>query len=108
MLFQWLYHFTGLDLFDGRLFRAGIAMLLSAGLVFFLMPKYIRLLQRLDATSDFDKSGGVKSPPIMGGALLVIIVEIVSILVCQMNGYTISTLMVLCIVLIKSQGCILL
>lgn len=95
MLFQWLYHSTGLDLFDGRLFRAGIAMLLSAGLVFFLMPKYIRLLQRLDATSDFDKSGGVKSPPIMGGALLVIIVEIVSILVCQMNGYTISTLMVL-------------
>ena len=60
MFLQWLYHSTGFGLFDGRLFRAGIAMLLSAGLVFFLMPKYIQLLRRLDATSDFDKNNNAK------------------------------------------------
>ena len=95
MLCHWLYQTTNIDLFDGRLFRAGVAAMLSIILVLFFMPKYIRFLQRLDATSDFDKDGKTKSPPIMGGLLLVIVVEIVSLLVCQMNGYTISTLVIL-------------
>ena len=69
--------------------------MLSIILVMCLMPVYIRKLQSLDATSDFDKDGKSKSPPIMGGLLLVIVVEIVSLLVCKMNGYTISTLIVL-------------
>ena len=95
MLCHWLYQTTHIDLFDGRLFRAGTAAMLSIILVLFFMPKYIRFLQRLDATSDFDKDGKTKSPPIMGGLLLVIVVEVVSLLVCQMNGYTISTLVIL-------------
>ena len=84
-----------MDIFDGRLFRAGTAAMLSIILVLFFMPKYIRLLQGLDATSDFDKDGKTKSPPIMGGLLLVVVVEVVSLLVCKMNGYTISTLVIL-------------
>ncbi len=95
MLFQWLYHISGIELFDGRLFRAGIAALLAAVLVFSLMPFYIRFLRKLDATSDFDQAGATKAPPIMGGALLVVIVEVVALLVCKMNGYTVSTLMIL-------------
>ena len=95
MLCHWLYQTTHIDLFDGRLFRAGTAAMLSIILVLFFMPKYIRFLQRLDATSDFDKDGKTKSPLIMGGLLLVIVVEVVSLLVCQMNGYTISTLVIL-------------
>ena len=94
MLCHWLYHITSIDLFDGRLFRAGVAAMLSIVLVMCLMPVYIRKLQRLDATSDFDKDGA-KSPPIMGGLLLVIVVEVVSLLVCKMNGYSISTLVIL-------------
>ena len=66
MLCHWLYQTTHIDLFDGRLFRAGTAAMLSIILVLFFMPKYIRFLQRLDATSDFDKDGKTKSPPIMG------------------------------------------
>lgn len=103
MLFQWLYHTTGMDLFDGRLFRAGVAAILAAIMVFALMPKYIKILQGLDATSDFDKNG-TKAPPIMGGALLVVITAIVSVLTCKMNGYTISTLVVL--VLFSAVGAI--
>ena len=61
MLLQWLYHITGMDLFDGRLFRAGLAALFSIILVITLMPKYIRLLQGLDAASDLDKDGKSKS-----------------------------------------------
>ena len=95
MLCRWLYHVTSLELFDGRLFRAGSAAMLSIILVLFFMPKYIRMLQRIDATSDLDKDGKTKPPPIMGGLLLVVVVEIVSLLVCNMNGYTISTLVIL-------------
>ena len=94
MLCHWLYHITSIDLFDGRLFRAGVAAMLSIILVLFLMPKYIRFMQRLDATSDFDKDGA-KSPPIMGGLLLVVVVEAVSLMVCQMNNYTVPTLIIL-------------
>src|SRR5690554_7324065 len=79
MFFQWLYHSTGLEIFDGRLFRAGIAALTSIILVLTLMPKYIRVLQNLDATSDLDKHSNTKSPPIMGGILLVLVVILVSI-----------------------------
>ena len=60
MLCHWLYQTTHIDLFDGRLFRAGVAAMLSIILVLFFMPKYIRFLQRLDATSDFDKDGKTK------------------------------------------------
>lgn len=95
MLCQWLYHFTSIDFFDGRLFRAGLSAMLSIIFVMVFMPIYIRKLQSLDATSDFDKDGKTKSPPIMGGALLVIVVEFVSLLVCKMNSYTISTLVIL-------------
>ena len=84
MLCHWLYQTTHIDLFDGRLFRAGTAAMLSIILVLFFMPKYIRFLQRLDATSDFDKDGKTKSPPIMGGLLLVIVVEIVAVHVVQL------------------------
>ena len=104
MLFQWLYHTTGAEMFDGRLFRAGFAALLSIILVITFMPKYIRLLQGLDATSDLDKDGKTKSPPIMGGLLLVVVVAFVSLITCKMNGYTISTLVIL--VLFSSVGAI--
>ena len=68
MLCHWLYHITSIDLFDGRLFRAGVAAMLSIVLVLFFMPKYIRLLQGLDATSDFDKDGKTKSPRSWAGS----------------------------------------
>lgn len=95
MLFQWLYHITANDVFEGRLFRAGSAAILAIALVLLLMPKYIRFLQGLDATSDFDKDKSTKSPPIMGGLLLVIVVEVVSLLTAKLNGYSIATLVIL-------------
>ncbi len=95
MLCEWIYHLTELPLFDSRLFRAGLAAMLSIVLVLSTMPSYIRFLQRSDATSDFDQNSKTKAPPIMGGILLVIVVVAVSLLTCKLNGYTISTLLVL-------------
>src|SRR5574344_1582302 len=69
-----------------------MAALFSIVLVLTMMPRY---LQSKDATSDFDKDKKVKAPPIMGGLLLVVIVEFVSLIFCKMNGYTISTLAIL-------------
>lgn len=94
MLSQLLAEWTGYALFEGRLFRAGAAALFSIFLVFATMPTYIRYLQSLDATSDFDK-GDQKPPPIMGGLLLVIVSLVSSLAFTHLNGYVISTLTIL-------------
>ncbi|MDQ3001758.1 MAG: phospho-N-acetylmuramoyl-pentapeptide-transferase [Fibrobacterota bacterium] len=94
MLSHLLFHLTGINLFEDRLFRAGAASLFASLLVFLLMPWYIRILNRLDATSDFDQ-GKRKSPPIMGGALLVSAVLIASLSFANLNAYSISALVIL-------------
>jgi phospho-N-acetylmuramoyl-pentapeptide-transferase len=94
MLSQFLFRFSGINLFEDRLFRAGAASLFASLLVFLLMPRYIALLNRLDATSDFDE-GKRKSPPIMGGMLLVSAVLIASLGFVKLNAYSISTLLIL-------------
>jgi len=75
MLSHWLFTITGAELFEGRLFRAGAAALFTIVLVMVLMPLYIKVLRRFDASSDLDEGTKVKAPPIMGGLLLVVIVE---------------------------------
>lgn len=94
MLAQWLFELTGNGLFDGRMFRAGASAVMAIVLVLSTMPAYIRFLQSLDATSDFDHSGKA-SPPIMGGLLLVVVATLTSLFFAKMNGYTISTLAIL-------------
>jgi phospho-N-acetylmuramoyl-pentapeptide-transferase len=94
MLSHWLYETTHYALFENRLFRAGIASLFSALLVFLLMPPWIRFLNKLDASSDFDH-GKRKAPPIMGGALLVAAVAIASVCFANLNAYSISALVIL-------------
>jgi phospho-N-acetylmuramoyl-pentapeptide-transferase len=94
MLSHLLFHLTGVNLFEDRLFRAGAASLFASMLVFLLMPWYIRMLNRLDATSDFDQ-GKRKSPPIMGGALLVSAVLIAALSFANLNAYSISALVIL-------------
>ncbi|MDR2580047.1 MAG: hypothetical protein LBC85_03530, partial [Fibromonadaceae bacterium] len=88
MLIQYLYTITGSEIFDSRLFRAGCAAVLAAFFVFLTMPRYIAFLKKIGATSDFKEN----APPIMGGALLVVIVLTVSCITAIFNGYTISAL----------------
>ncbi len=94
MLSHYLYQHTHINLFEDRLFRAGAASLFASLLVFLGMPRYISLLNRMDATADFD-SGKKKSPPIMGGMLLVFAVLIASLCFVKLNAYSISALVIL-------------
>ena len=94
MLAYVLFHWTQFGLFEDRLFRAGAASLFAALLVFLAMPRYITLLTSLDATSDFDH-GKRKSPPIMGGMLLVFAVLAASLCFANLNAYSISALLIL-------------
>jgi UDP-N-acetylmuramyl pentapeptide phosphotransferase/UDP-N-acetylglucosamine-1-phosphate transferase len=100
MLIQSLFELTGYQIFDSRLFRAGLATVLAALLVFFTMPRYIAFLKRINATSDFKEN----SPPIMGGLLMVVIVVAVSCLTAIFNGYVIAALVIL--VLYSAVGAI--
>lgn len=85
---------TGYSLFAHRLFRAGAASLFAAALIFFAMPKFIAFLKRMDATSDFD-AGNSKSPPILGGLLVVFVVIVSTICFAKPNGYSISITLIL-------------
>jgi phospho-N-acetylmuramoyl-pentapeptide-transferase len=100
MLTQYLFDITGYQIFDSRLFRAGLAAVLAALLVFLAMPRYIVFLKKKKATSDFKEN----SPPIMGGLLLVVIVVAVSCLTVIFNGYAIAALVIL--VLYSAVGAI--
>jgi len=100
MLTQYLFELTQYQIFDSRMFRAGLAAILATTLVFLIMPSYIAFLKKIGATSDFKDN----SPPIMGGLLLVIIVVIVSLLTVIINGYSIAALAIL--VLYSAVGAI--
>jgi phospho-N-acetylmuramoyl-pentapeptide-transferase len=94
MLSDLLFRWSGINLFEDRLFRAGAASLFAALLVFLLMPPFIAWLHRMDATSDFDH-GKKRPPPIMGGMLLVASVLLASLTFARFNAYSISTLVIL-------------
>lgn len=94
MLSELVAEWTGVSLFTFRLFRAGSAALFSAAMIFYFMPIFIRKLQALDATSDFDAEGK-KSPPIMGGMLIVVTVLISTCIFAKPNGYSISIWLIL-------------
>jgi len=94
MLSQLLFHLTGLPLFDGRLFRAGAAALLSALLIFWFMPGFTRFLRKIGATSDFD-SQAKTSVPIMGGALIVPIIAVVTLAFSHFNSSVASLLIIM-------------
>nr|AGS54271.1 phospho-N-acetylmuramoyl-pentapeptide-transferase [uncultured bacterium contig00092] len=100
MLIQYLFDLTGNPIFDSRMFRAGLAAVLAALLVFLTMPRYIAFLKKIGATSDFKEN----SPPIMGGLPLVIIVAVVSCTTALFNGYSIAALAIL--VLYSAVGAI--
>lgn len=91
MLTELLYHITGYSVFEGRLFRAGGATLFSASLVFLFMPKFIRFLKKLEATSDFD-TNPKETVPIMGGLLLVPIIGVSCLLFTKLNADVIAIL----------------
>ena len=99
MLSHLLFALTGINLFEDRLFRAGAASLFASLVVFLLMPHFIALLNRLDATADFEhgKPGGAhrRPPPIMGGMLLVMAVVMASLCFARLNAYSLSALVIL-------------
>lgn len=95
MISHLLSALTGYSIFEGRMFRAGAAAILGAFIVFALMPAFLRFLRRVDASSDFDKEGAPPSPPILGGLLLVAATLVASLSFCEMNGYVVSTLVIL-------------
>lgn len=91
MLTQFLFEQTQLQIFDSRLFKAGLAAVLASLVVFLAMPHYIAFLKKIKATSDFKEN----SPPIMGGLLLVVTVVVISCMTAAINGYSIAALVIL-------------
>jgi phospho-N-acetylmuramoyl-pentapeptide-transferase len=97
MLSLLLFHRTHIHLFEDRLFRAGAASLFAALLVFLAMPRYISILNRFDASSDFadPDQKGKRPPAILGGILIVLAVIAASVCFIRLNAYSVSALVIL-------------
>ena len=95
MLSIWLSQLTGMALFEGRLFRAGAAVLAAGMGVMILMPLWIAFLRKMDATSDFSGQTHQNPPPIMGGLLLVFVVLVCSLLFALPNVQVLAILAIL-------------
>lgn len=94
MFMDFLFEWTGLNIFHHRLFRAGSAAIFGTIFVFSWMPWFIRFLDKIDATSDFKKSDQ-KPPSVLGGLLVVISVIISTLLFTKINPFVISILIIL-------------
>ncbi len=94
MIADLLYKLTSLSIFEGRLFRAGAAALFSAMLIFFIMPWFIRLAARLNATSDFTK-GSAQAPSVLGGVLLIPVVMLSTLAFANINADVVSILLIM-------------
>lgn len=94
MLALYLHSLTHLAVLNDRLFRIGGAAILAGGIVILGMPAFTRRLERSGARSDFDRDGRT-SPPIMGGALIVVAVLVATVCFAQLNSYAVSALVVL-------------
>ena len=94
MLTDLLYKLSHFALFQDRLFRAGSAALFSAFLVLFLMPMFIRLSIKYNATSDFTNKGNT-APSIIGGMLLIPVVMLSALCFTKLNADVFSILLVM-------------
>jgi phospho-N-acetylmuramoyl-pentapeptide-transferase len=92
MLIEFLYQHTGIYLLFSRLFCTSVATLISFALAILLFPSYIRVLQRLQFTTELDTRTGQKEPVMPAGLLFLGIILLTSLLTVRFNTYVWSAL----------------
>ncbi|MBN1130623.1 MAG: hypothetical protein JXA71_16665 [Chitinispirillaceae bacterium] len=92
MVIELLYQQTGIYLFFSRLFSTSAATLLSFCLAVLLFPAFIRLLRRLQFTTELDSQAGQKEPVMPAGILFLGIILLVSLFTVRFNSYVWSAL----------------
>ncbi len=94
MLIELIYRHTSIYLLNSRLFSTGVAMILSFTLAMLLFPFYIRFLQRLNMSAEFQSNERKREPVMPAGILFIIIVSVVTILTVRINSYVLSGLII--------------
>jgi phospho-N-acetylmuramoyl-pentapeptide-transferase len=94
MLIEYLYQITGKYLLYSRLFSTALATVISFALAMIVFPRYIRFLQRLEFSSEFEKQGGGREPVMPAGILFLIIICLTSFITVRFNTYVISALVI--------------
>jgi phospho-N-acetylmuramoyl-pentapeptide-transferase len=94
MLLELLYNHTGLFLFHSRVFATGVATLFSFVLAMALFQPYIRLLRRLNCSSEL-AGAEQRQDPVMPAGLLFLLTVFLSVLIAvRLNSYVISALVI--------------
>jgi len=94
MLIELLYQQTSLYLLNSRLFSTGLATVLSFLLAMVLLPPYIRLLRKMNLSSEFQNSENPSEPVMPAGILFLAIVAITTAVSVRLNSYVISALII--------------
>jgi phospho-N-acetylmuramoyl-pentapeptide-transferase len=94
MLIEFLYQQTGIYLLFSRLFSTSVATILSFFMAMLLFPWYIRLLQRMQFTTELDTQTGQKEPVMPAGLLFLVIILVTSLITIRFNSYVYSALVI--------------
>lgn len=94
MLIEFLYRTTSIYLFNSRLFSTGVATVLSFLLSILLFPPYIKLLNKLQLSSELEANGRHKDPVMPAGILFLIVVCITAIVTVRLNSYVLYGLII--------------
>jgi phospho-N-acetylmuramoyl-pentapeptide-transferase len=94
MLIEFLYQQTGIYLLFSRLFSTSVATILSFFMAMLLFPWYIRLLQRMQFTTELDTQTGQKEPVMPAGLLFLVIILMTSLITIRFNSYVYSALVI--------------
>ncbi|MBN2038052.1 MAG: hypothetical protein JW768_15025 [Chitinispirillaceae bacterium] len=90
MIIELLYQHTGIYLLFSRLFSTSVATIVSFSLAMLLFPHYIRLLKRLQCTTELDTQKGEGEPVMPAGILFLVIILLTSLTMVRFNSYVYS------------------
>jgi phospho-N-acetylmuramoyl-pentapeptide-transferase len=94
MLIEFIYQHTGLYLLFSRLFSTSVATVFSFLLAMALFPPYIRFLQRLEFSAEFEKQSGGREPVMPAGILFLFIICVTTLITVRFNSFVISALVI--------------
>ncbi|MCX7727466.1 MAG: phospho-N-acetylmuramoyl-pentapeptide-transferase [Chitinispirillaceae bacterium] len=87
MLIEFLYNTTSIYLFNSRLFSTAVATVISFLLSILLFPPYIRLLKKLQLSSELEANGRKNDPVMPAGILFLIVICITTLITVRFNSY---------------------
>ncbi|MFP4417560.1 MAG: phospho-N-acetylmuramoyl-pentapeptide-transferase [Fibrobacterota bacterium] len=94
MLLEFLYHQTGLIIFNSRLFSTGIATIISFACAIVFFQPYISFLKKIHCSSELVSDKESHQPVMPAGILFFFIITLITLITARFNSYVLSALVI--------------